>query len=223
MRSFLVLSPHMRGSCDAPTSGAPALLLRLGEGEARAADRIWARGVIERARASSDRPRLFVQVAPASDVAIDADLAALVRPGLDGVFLEACEGRAHLQRVSAKLAVHEAEAGLPAGAVGVVALAAQTPASVFALGGYKGASTRLIGLAMDATPLPGGEGARRMARGLLLLAAAAAGAAAFDFAPDLAGAALDAACAAARREGFAGMIARSAAQMDAVERAFHGT
>jgi len=222
MRSVLILSPHQPTPAAARASGASALLLRLGgfEREGREAARAWARAFIRSAHALKDRPRIFAQVAPAPGGAVDADLAALVSPGLDGVFLEACEGRAHVRQLSVKLSVFEAEAGLPAGTVKIVALAAQTPAAVFALGGYREASARLEALAMDETPLPGGETARRTARALLVLAAAAAGVPALDVAPDLAGAALDAACAAARREGLAGLAARSPAQIGAIERAF---
>lgn len=222
MRSILIHSPARRESAEiALASRAGALLLQpAGEGESREAALRWMRAFVERARASADRPQLFVQVAPVTDAAIDADLIALVAAGLDGVFLEGCEGRAHVQHLSAKLSVREAAAGLPAGSVKIIALAAQTPAGVFALGGYKDASTRLAGLTLDGTALPGGSGARDAARALLLLGAASARLPAFDMAPDLEGAALEKACAAARREGFAGMIARSGAQIGPIESAY---
>lgn len=223
MRSILILGAGAPAKAtQALTSGASVVLLRLegpGDAERRAA-RAFAREVVASARELENRPRIFAQVAPAPGGLVDADLAALVAPGLDGVFLEACEGRAHVQQLAAKLCVREAEAGLPPGAVKIVALAAQTPAAVFALGGYRRASRRLVGLAMDEASPPGGDAARRATRALLLLGAAAAGVGAIDLAPALEGAALEAACARARREGFAGLIARSADQARAVERAF---
>ncbi|WP_424361638.1 aldolase/citrate lyase family protein [Methylocystis parvus] len=225
MRSILILAADAPGmATQALTSGASTLLLRLGGDDAaeREAARAFAREFIEGTRERENAPRIFVQVAPAPGELIDADLAAVVARGIDGVFLEACDGRAHVQQLAAKLSVREAAAGLPAGSVKIVALAAQTPSAIFALGGYRGASGRLVGLAMDETSPPSGDVARGTARALLRLGAAAAGVAAIDLAPDLEGAALDAACAAARREGFAGFIARSVDQLGAIERAFAG-
>lgn len=224
MRSILILSPDMPPDdvAAALASGPPAALLRpggAGEG-ARVAARAFARGLIAQAGAATAGPRIFVQVAPATGAEIDADLAAIVAPGLQGVFLAECEGRAHVQQLSAKLSVNEAQAGLPAGTVKIVALAAQTPAGVFALGAYRDASARLAGLALDDVPIPGGEAAKATARTLLLLGAASARLPAFDLAPELDGDALVAACALARREGFSGMIARRAAQIPPIERAF---
>jgi citrate lyase subunit beta/citryl-CoA lyase len=222
MRSILLhstLAPEIW--TQALSSGASALLLRLeGIDEARVSARNLARELIADSRAAPERPRLFVQIAPVAACAIDADLGAVVAPGLDGVFLEGCEGRAHVQALSAKLSVREAEAGLPAGAVRIVALAAQTPGGTFALGTYRDASQRLIGLALDDAPLPGGGFGTDIARAHLLLGAASAGVGAFVLAPDVEGAALESACAVARRDGFAGMLARSPSQIGPIERAF---
>jgi len=225
VRSFLVLSNFGRDAASqALESGASALLLRLDawSENARDASRRAARDLIDGLPGKGRRPLLFAQIAPAPGPVIDADLAALVVPGLDGVFLEGCEGRAHVQQLSARLAVREAEAGLTAGSIGIVALAAQTPASVFALGDYRGASSRLLALALDEAPLPGGDAARGTARALLLLGAAAAGVAALGSAPESEGDGFDADCIAARRDGFSGLISRAPGQIGAVERAFRG-
>lgn len=197
-------------------SGAAALLLRLGGALSRNDARARARAFVEAARMRGERPRLFVQVAPVTSREIDGDLDAIICAGLDGVFLEGCEGRGDIQGLSVKLSVREAEAGLPAGALAIVALAAQTPAAVFQLGGYKGASPRLAALAMDESVLPGGAQARAAARALLALGAAAAGVSALDLAAG------EGALAAARREGFAGVIAFSEAEIVAIEAIFGG-
>lgn len=204
-------------------SGACALLLRLGpsqENEARREARAGAQALIAAARGRRGRPRLFAQIAPASGPVIDADLAALALPGLDGVFLEGCEGRADAQHASVKLAVREAEAGLAPGSLAIVALAAQTPAGVFALGRFKDATARLAALAIDETPLPGGAPARAAARALLVLGAAAAGIDALEFAPPARGAALAAACQASRGEGFSGQMSLFAEQIPLIDAAF---
>jgi citrate lyase subunit beta/citryl-CoA lyase len=151
---------------------------------------------------------------------LEADLDALAVSLPDGVFLEGCAGRAHVQQLSVKLAVREAAAGLGAGATRIVALAAQTPAGVFDLGRYRGASSRLAALALDETPLPGGAQARQAARTLLLLGAAAAGIAALDFAPALDGEAFAAFCGDSRRDGFSGMLTLASGQIGGIEAAF---
>jgi citrate lyase subunit beta/citryl-CoA lyase len=222
MRAILMLSAA-QAEPNILAVGASALLLKLEghDAEARDAARAAAREIIDTA-ALAGGPRIFAQVSPAPGETVDVDLAALVAPGLDGVFLEACAGRAHVRQLSAKLSVCEARAGLPAGSLQIVALAAQTPAAIFALGDYCGASERLAGLAMDEASPPGGEETRRTARALLLLGAAAAGVPAFCLAPDVEGPTLDAACANAKLEGFYGLIGRSRRQVETIERAFAG-
>lgn len=197
-------------------SGAAALLLRLGGAFSRDDARARARAFVETARLRAGRPRLFAQVAPVTSSEIDGDIEAIVCAGLDGVFLEGCEGRGDVQALSVKLSVKEAEAGLPAGRLAIVALAAQTPAAVFQLGRYKGVSPRLAALAMDETELPGGAQARAAARALLVLGAAAAGVSALDMAAG------EGAFAASRGEGFAGVMTFSEAEIAAIEAIFGG-
>lgn len=196
--------------------GAAALLLRLGGALSRDDARARARAFVETVRMRSERPRLFAQIAPVTSAEIDGDIEAIVCAGLDGVFLEGCEGRGDVQGLSVKLSVKEAEAGLPAGRLAIVALAAQAPAAVFQLGRYKGASPRLAALAIDETALPGGAQARAAARALLALGAAAAGVSALDMAAG------EGALAASRREGFAGVMAFSEAEIAAIEAIFGG-
>jgi citrate lyase subunit beta / citryl-CoA lyase len=220
MRSVLVLSAEQAFEIEALDSGASALLLRLCALPARDAARARARTFVEAARARSRRPKIFVQVAPLRSGEIDDDLAALVVAGVDGVFLEACGGREDVQQLSVRLSVREAEAGLRAGAVGIVALASQTPASVFKLDGYKGASRRLVALAMDEIGLPGGAQARATARALMVLGAAAAGVPAIDSALSRRGDEPAAALAAAREDGFSGSMGFSAEEIAAIEACF---
>ncbi|MEK4033619.1 aldolase [Methylocystis sp. IM3] len=225
MRSVLALPADRRKSAiDALSCGASALLLRLGPagGLARDEARLWARGFIEAARGREGRPRFFVQIPALREEAAEEDVAALSIAGVDGFFLEGCEGVADLQHLSVRLAVREAEAGLAPGALRIVALAAQTPAGVFALGKYAGASTRLAALAMDDAPLPGGASARAMARTLLTLGAAAAGVGALAAAPPSRGSALEAGCQAVLRDGFSGLVTAAAGEIPVINRVFGG-
>lgn len=180
--------------------GADALLLRMGpaeEGAARARARDAVCAFLAAHIARAERPRIFVEIAPLADAANLADLDALAFAAPDGVCLPQADGRAAIQQLSARLAVCEAQAGLREGAIQILARATQTPASVFGLGSYAGASARLVGLVFDAaTP------ARATARDLLLLGARAAGVLALDAAVDATAGGL----AAARRAGFDGAI-----------------
>jgi citrate lyase subunit beta / citryl-CoA lyase len=155
-----------------------------------------------------------------------------VRPA---VVIAATVGGADVEAIGARLAVHEAEAGLPDGSTAVVALVA-TPAALFGLGGY-GGLPRLVALGWDADALAAGLGtdARRpdgtfaapvaAVRAAVLAAAAAAEVAALDTPfPDVADAAgLAAEAAAAAADGFSGKFAADAAQVAAIVAAFTPT
>ena len=212
-------------------SGADALVVDLGPSDpdgGRDARRAAARGALSSlagmARAGgAPLPLAIVRLGPFASGDIDADLAAVMPCGPDALLLRGAVGAWDIQRLAAKLAVHEAEAGLMAGATGILAAAADTPAGVLALAGVPGASPRLRALVWDGDRLAAalGTGATaqpcRQARGLLRLAAAAAGVPAFDTAPN-SGAALAARCRAAARDGFAGLLASRPADVAAIAR-----
>jgi citrate lyase subunit beta / citryl-CoA lyase len=204
---------------DALDSGADALLLELGDvmGAARRDRRTSARELLRRMRETLPGLALYVRVAPVESGEIDADLAALIPAAPDGVFLEQACGAASLQHLAAKLCLCEAQAGVTKGVTRIVAMAAQTPAAVFQLGAYGGA-TRLAGLAFEAGALP--QSTQVMARGLLVLGAAAAGTLAIDASPAEDDAEFATQCAAARREGFAAKLAFSPAQAAVVRAVF---
>lgn len=242
-RSCLSLEVCARDAfLDALDSRAGAVFLDLGssrEESARAPARALAKSLVQEARRNGRRrPDIFVRVAPVDSDAIDRDLAALIEAAPEGVLLEEACGGANIQHLAAKLAVHEAEAGIADGATKILALAAQTPVAVFALGSLADASSRLAGLVFEgkalqqalgpdpSSPFLDREGGRPaplgVARSLLALAAAAAGVAAIDEGfPDLGDTAgLRTQCLAARREGFTGKMALSLAQVTEIEDAF---
>ena len=150
------------------------------------------------------------------------DLAAAVRPGLDGIMLPKANGAADVERLGHDLDTLEASAGLPAGHVKIVVVATETPTAMFNLGSYTPAHPRLVGLTWGAEDLAAAIGAAtnkdadgnwshpyRLARSLCLFAAASAGVAPLDTLygdfRDTEG--LAANCNAARRDGFTGRIA----------------
>lgn len=230
MRSFLLIAPREEAFSAALASGADALALDLGDPADPARE-----SMRRRAAALIERPRppglgVYALIAPLAGAAIDADLAAVVAAGVDGVFLPQACGGASVQHLSAKLAVAEAECGRADGATRIIALATQTPAAIFALSSYGGSSSRLEALAFDTEPLrralraaPDGAAAPlAVARAMLLLGAAAAGVAAID-APfaDLADAVgLAAQCRAARRDGFTAKLALDPAQIPPINQTF---
>ncbi|MGJ0453733.1 MAG: aldolase/citrate lyase family protein [Methylocystis sp.] len=234
MRSCLILGSDASDEdvAAALDCGADALLLRLGlyvEDAARRGARARACALINEARGKEARgkraaPKLFVEVAPLESELIEADLDALFGPGPDGVFLPSCDGAASLQRMSVKLAVREAQAGLADGATRIGAFAGGDPAAVLALRSLAGASPRLAALAFDdaglraALGLASGDGAAaQMARATVVLAAASAGVPAL--APPVQTGETEA-YAAARRDGFQGAMALFPGQIAAIHAVF---
>ncbi len=209
----------------AAASGADALLLDL-RGSDRARARLWAAQILLRARELA-APPAYLRCGPVESPEIAADLAALLPAAPAGIFLERAESRASVQHLSAKLAVAEAEAGLADGQTKIVGLAAQTPAGVFKLETFAGCSPRLAGLAFEPGPLAAalGVGADAppiaLARSLLVLAARAAGVPAIEGA-EADRAALAAACARARAEGFSGKLAANPAEIGVIAATFAG-
>ena len=169
-------------------------------------------------------PRV-VAVGPLRDGRVDRDLDAVLAGRPDGVLLRGAVGARDFQHLGAKLAVREAELGLPAGRIGILAAAADTPAGVLALSGLAGASPRLRALVWEAGPLARAlglgdpaAGPLLRARDLLVLAAAAAGVPALAM-PEP-GRTLADSCADAARDGFAGMVARGPGEVAVIARWF---
>lgn len=215
-------------------SGADALILDLEDSVAaayRPTARKLARGFLE--AHGADRIRRYVRINPlASGLALD-DLAATVAGRPDGVLLPKCLPE-DVRALDHYLSAFEAAAGAPVGDIRVIAIATETPASVFALGLYRGVSARLEAITWGAEDLAaclGGnnrtidgdyDGPYKLARSLCLLAASAAEIVAIDTIytdfRDEAG--LRAECLAARRSGFAAKMAIHPAQLAAINEAF---
>lgn len=161
------------------------------------------------------------------------DLAAVVAARPAAIMLPKCTGPADLQGLDHHLEALEAAAGLPAGEIGVLALATETAASLHSLD-YRGVTPRLRALCFGAEDLSaelgvlprdaaGGYAAPvTQARGAMLLAAAAAGVPALDTPfpdpRDEAGLARETQQAA--RDGFGGKMCIHPAQLALVNDAF---
>jgi citrate lyase subunit beta/citryl-CoA lyase len=219
-------------------SGADVLLLDLEDSVAPSAKseaRATLRRTITDLRAGGAACRLFVRVNALDTGLIDADLDAVMPAGPDGIMLPKCASGVDVQHIAAKIAVREAESGLPDGTTRIIAIATETAASLFNLGTYRGASRRLEGLTWGAEDLSADLGAEtnrtetgdytdpyRLARALTLAGAAAADMLAIDtvYTAYRDGEGLRRECEAARRDGFGAKMAIHPAQVPIINEVF---
>ena len=238
-RSLLfVPADNPRKLAKAMSCGAGALIVDLEDSvapDAKEAARANARAFLLEARSEPRSPRLYVRVNALGSGLVDADLDGVMAGAPHAIVLPKANSGADVQRLGAKLAVHEAQHGLDDGSCGVLPIATETGAAMFGLSTYAGASRRLIGLTWGAEDLSADLGAEanrtpegaltepyRLARSLLLYAAAAAGLDAFDTIAVRTRdeASLRAECEAARRDGFVGKLAIHPAQIAVINEAF---
>ena len=235
MRSLLfVPADSERKLARAPQSGADGLILDLEDSVVPANRPVARRQTRDFLSATgSIEFRRYVRINPlSSGVALD-DLAAVVPGKPDGVLLPKCVPE-DLRTVDHYLSALEAASALPPGSIRVIAIATETPAATFALGGYGGVSSRLEAITWGAEDLAaciGGNNRRvdgvyddvyRLARSLCLLGAAAVGVIPIDtiytdFKDEVG---LAAECAAARRSGFNAKMAIHPAQIPVINQAF---
>ena len=179
--------------------------------------------------------KLFVRVNPLDTGLTEADLKAVVRPGLAGILVPKANGAHDIATIAALIDALEIAAGLAPGDVKIMVVATETPAAMFALGSYTPPHGRLIGLTWGAEDLSSAIGATankeadgawtepyRIARSLCLFAAASAEVAPIDTLysdfRDTVG--LEADCRKARRDGFIGRIAIHPDQVETINRCF---
>ncbi len=160
---------------------------------------------------------MFVRVNPLDSGLMLEDLCAVVAPGLDGILVPKANGAADIERIGCYLDALEQKAGMPVGGVRIAVVATETPAAMFALGGYAPAHPRLVGLTWGAEDLAAAIGATankepdgnwtqpyQQARSLCLFAAANAGVAPIEtiYADYRDHEGLERDCRRARRDGF---------------------
>ncbi|MFW2828732.1 HpcH/HpaI aldolase/citrate lyase family protein [Sphingomonas sp. ID0503] len=163
------------------------------------------------------------------------DLAAVVKPGLDGLLIPKVDGAQDIVRIGHYLDALEAKAGMPVGTVKIAVVATETPAAMFALGSYAPAHPRLVGLTWGAEDLAAAIGATdnkeadgawtrpyQQARSMCLYAAASAGVAPIDtlYADFRNPEGLEQSCREARRDGFTGRIAIHPDQVATINHCF---
>jgi len=217
-------------------AGADALILDL-EDAVAPSRKIEARAIVS--RLLEDRTArswsFFVRVNPLDTGMTFADMAAAVKPGLDGLLIPKANGAQDINRIAEELDRLEQLAGMALGTVKIAVVATETPIAMFNLGSYTPAHPRLVGLTWGAEDLAAAIGATankeedgswtepyRLARSLCLYAAAAAEVAPIDTLyanfRDPEGLELD--CRRARRDGFTGRIAIHPDQVETINRCF---
>ena len=218
-------------------AGADVVIVDLEDsvaGANKAAARATAAGFISDKRHRTG-PAVFVRVNDLSTGLTGDDLAALVPAKPDGIMLPKSNSGQDVQQLAAKLRVHEAENGLPDGAIRILPIITETAAGVLAAASYAGTSARLAGLTWGAEDLSAAIGARaardengrytdvfRLARTMTILAAGAAEVAAIDTVfPDFRDmATFEKECREAERDGFTGKMAIHPAQVPIINAAF---
>lgn len=237
LRSLLfVPADSERKFAKGAASGADALILDLEDAVAPSKKdeaRAYVASLLETGGARDWK--FFVRVNALDTGLTLADLAAVVRPGLDGIVVPKSNGAQDIVRIGHYLDALEEKAGIPVGTTKMVVVSTETATAMFALGSYTPAHPRLAGLTWGAEDLAAVIGATankdddgswsfpyKVARTQCLFAAASAQVAPIDtlFANfrDAEGLAAD--CRIARRDGFTGRIAIHPDQVATINECF---
>ena len=216
--------------------GADALILDL-EDSVAPSKKLEARKMVA-ALLDDMAPRdwlFYVRVNPFDTGMTFDDMAAVVKPGLDGLLIPKTDGAPDIVRIGQELDRLEAAAGMANGTVKISVVATETAISMFNLASYTPAHPRLAALTWGAEDLAAAVGATankeedggwtfpyKLARTMCLFAASAAGVAPLDTLytdfRDPEG--LERDCRYARRDGFTGRIAIHPDQIAIINRCF---
>ena len=224
LRSLLfVPADSERKFAKATGVGADALILDLEDSVApgrKASARGAVRELLEGGRAKNWS--FLVRINPFGTGLTLEDLAAVVRPGLDGILIPKVNGIEDVDLVSHYVDVLEVATGVAPGHVKLLVVATETPAAMTGFNGYTRRNQRLVAMTWGAEDLSAALGALtnkeadgswtfpyQVARAQCLFAAGAAGAAALDtlYADFRDHQGLAQSCRIARRDGFVGRIA----------------
>jgi citrate lyase subunit beta/citryl-CoA lyase len=238
MRSLLFVPADGGAKLDkAMASGADAVIVDLEDSiapERKEAARKLALDFLKSAKGKKG-PRLLVRINGLDTGMTDADLDAIVPGAPDAILFPKAEGGPTVTHVDAKLTAREAIAGLPEGAIKILAQTVESAAGLFTAGTYKNCSARLIGMTWGPEDLSAELGAEanreadgtltepyRIARAMCLYSAAAAKVPAIetihvDFRnPDVVRKDTEI----ARRDGFSGRLAIHPAQVPVINEVF---
>ena len=237
LRSLLFVPGDSQRKFDkAAQSGADALILDL-EDAVAPSRKDEARAIVSTLLEDwTPRDWLFyVRINPLGTGLTDADLSAVVKPGLDGILLPKANGAPDVSAIAATLDRLEAAAGMQPGSVRIAVVSTETPRAMFNLGSYAPAHPRLVALTWGAEDLAAAIGATNnkepdgswtspyvVARSLCLFAAAAAEVLGIEtlYADFRDPEGLERDCRRSRRDGFPGRIAIHPDQVAVINRAY---
>jgi citrate lyase subunit beta / citryl-CoA lyase len=202
--------------------GADALILDL-EDAVAPARKAFARTAVKELLGGGARDWSFlVRINPLGTGLTLEDLAAVVRPGLDGILVPKVNGIEDVDLISHYVDVLEVAAGVAPGHVKLLVVATETPAAMIGFHGYARKNQRLLAMTWGAEDLSAALGALtnkeadgswsfpyQVARAQCLFAAGAADVAALEtlYADFRDREGLAESCRIARRDGFVGRIA----------------
>ncbi|MFC4594713.1 HpcH/HpaI aldolase/citrate lyase family protein [Sphingobium tyrosinilyticum] len=220
-------------------AGADALILDLEDAVApsmKDAARAHVSGLLDGGEARSWR--FFVRANPFDTGMTFDDMAAVVKPGLDGLLIPKADGADDLLRIGQELDRLESRAGMAQGTVKLAVVATETARAMFNLGSYAPPPPRLVAITWGAEDLAAAIGATdnkepdgswtfpyQVARAQCLFAATAAEVLPLDtlYADFRDPEGLERDCRRARRDGFVGRIAIHPDQVAVINRAFSPT
>ena len=215
--------------------GADALILDL-EDSVAPPRKALARDMVKELLGGLPRDWAFlVRVNPLGSGLTLGDLAAVVRPGLDGILIPKVSGIKDVELISNYVDALEIAAGVQPGHVKLLVVATETPAAMIGFAGYTTPNRRLVAMTWGAEDLGAALGALsnkepngdwtfpyQVARAQCLFAAGAAGVQALDTLygdfRDQKG--LAESCRIARRDGFVGRIAIHPDQIATINQCF---
>jgi citrate lyase subunit beta/citryl-CoA lyase len=215
--------------------GADALILDLEDAVAPLRKEL-ARDMVKNLLGGPPRDWAFlVRINPLGSGLALGDLAAIVRPGLDGILIPKVNGTQDIELISNYVDVLEVATGVTPGHVKLLVVATETPAAMIGFAGYATPSRRLVAMTWGAEDLGAALGALsnkeadgswtfpyQVARTQCLFAAGAAGVMALDTLygdfKDEKG--LAESCRIARRDGFVGKIAIHPGQVATINQCF---
>ena len=236
LRSLLfVPGDSERKFAKAHRSGADALILDLEDSVApgqKAAARAHVASLLEKAEAREWS--FFVRINALDSGLTLGDLAAVVKPGLDGILVPKANGAEDVVRFGHYLDAFETKAGMSVGSVKIAVVATETAKAMFALHTYAPAHPRLAALTWGGEDLAAVLGATenregagwtfpyQIARTHCLFAAGAAEVMAIDTIHadfrDFEG--LERECRRSRRDGFLGRMAIHPDQVATINRCY---
>src|SRR5260370_14884883 len=202
--------------------GADALILDL-EDSVAPPRKALARDMVKNLLGGPPRDWAFlVRINPLGSGLTLGDLAAVVRPGLDGILIPKVSGIQDIELISNYVDVLEVAAGVKRGKGTRLVVATEPPAAMIGFSSYANPSRRLVAMTWGAEDLGAALGALsnkesdgswtfpyQMARAQCLFAAGAAGVQALDtlYADFRDHEGLAESCRIARRDGFVGRVA----------------